>query len=237
MVGLGISRQGSVASVNGNGNGDVFGGLSSKLDGKGLDATLDEVDRFLQDEEEGDTFDLKHGDRHARSSKFEFNMPRRNDSSHSSLQSHRSHASDPLLEVLDNDDEWEDEDEGDGMEVFDGDEEEEFDVGPSRRSRRGRRRWNEDEGNGEAGLLEVSLRYHWLSRGRADGIAYTSSDTGAPTCGLPITSLSTIRLSTGWSGILHSSVIDPSRFVGLRTDRHSLSLMVFSLPDHTIALT
>jgi hypothetical protein len=48
------------------------------------------------------------------------------------------------------------------MEFLDGDEDEEFDTGgPSgRRSRRGRRRWNEDEGNGEAGLLEVS---HLLS--------------------------------------------------------------------------
>ena len=152
MVGLGISRQGSVSSVN----GDVFGGPPSNKGARERDATLDEVDHFLQDEEEGDTFDLDHGDRHSRNSKLDFKKPRRNDSSHSSLQSHRSHASDPLLEVLDNDDDWEDEDEGDGMEVFDGDEEDEFDTAPSRRSRRGRRRWNEDEGNGEAGLLEVS---------------------------------------------------------------------------------
>jgi hypothetical protein len=161
MVGLGISRQGSVVSANGADEGDVFGGSRSKVSSEvaGRDAALDEVDQFLQDEEEGDTFDLNHGDRSTRSkSKFEFNMPRRNDSSHSSLRSHRSHASDPLLEVLDNDDDWEDEDEGDGMEVLDGDDDDEdYETGGAgRRSRRGRRRWNEDEGNGEAGLLEVS---------------------------------------------------------------------------------
>jgi hypothetical protein len=160
MVGLGISRQGSVVSGNGSGDGDVFGGLvRSSRDERGRDAALDEVDQFLQDEEEGDTFDLKHGDhprptRGTSKSNSGFSMPRRNDSSHSSLQSHRSHASDPLLEVLDNDDDWEDE-EGD-MEIIEGDEDEEYEVGAGRRSRRGRRRWNEDEGNGEAGLLEVS---------------------------------------------------------------------------------
>lgn len=150
MVGLGISRQGSVVSANGGDGVDIFGGFPSRS----RDAALDEVDQFLQDEE-GDTFDLKHGDRPTRfypTSK----IPIRNDSSHSSLQSHRSHASDPLLEVLDNDDDWEDEDEGDGMEVLDGEDDEEFEVGAGRRSRRGRKRWNEEEGNGEAGLLEVS---------------------------------------------------------------------------------
>jgi len=168
MVGLGISRQGSVVS-NAGGNVDVFGGLGrSSRDERGRDAALDEVDQFLQDEEEGDTFDLKHGDRPSRGTSKSnpgFNMPRRNDSSHSSLQSHRSHASDPLLEVLDNDDDWEDE-EGD-MEILDGDEDEEYEVGAGRRSRRGRRRWNEDEGNGEAGLLEVSDPFTIVSE--ADG--------------------------------------------------------------------
>lgn len=154
MVGLGISRQGSVVSADGM---DMSGGIPrpSSRDGRGRDAALDEVDQFLQDEEEGDTFDLNHG---RPRSKLDFNMPRRNDSSHSSLQSHRSHASDPLLEVLDNDDDWEEEDEGDGMEILDCEDDEEFETGGSgagRRSRRGRRRWNEDEGNGEAGLLEV----------------------------------------------------------------------------------
>jgi hypothetical protein len=159
MVGLGISRQGSVVSTTRGGDGDVFGGLDkNSRDGRSRDAALDEVDQFLQDEEDGDTFDLKHGDRLRSSrttskSKLEFKMPRRNDSSHSSLQSHRSHASDPLLEVLDNDDDWED-DEGD-MEILDGDEDEDYEAGAGRRSRRGRRLWNEDEGNGEAGLLEV----------------------------------------------------------------------------------
>jgi len=189
MVGLGISRQGSVASTGGR-DGDVFGGLGrSSPDERGRDAALDEVDQFLQDEEEGDTFDLKHGDRPSRAfskSKPEFNMPRRNDSSHSSLQSHRSHASDPLLEVLDNDDDWEDE-EGD-MEILEGDDDEEYEVGAGRRSRRGRRRWNEDEGNGEAGLLEVSDMSTIASE--ADGIAHTSPDTGSSSCYLPATSLS-----------------------------------------------
>jgi hypothetical protein len=180
MVGLGISRQGSVAG-SGSGNGasaggvevkveddeDVFGGftgrgqVSHQREGMDRDSTLDEVDQFLQDEENEEGFDLKHDLKRSRSdTKLDINIPRRNHSSHSSLQSNRSHASDPLLEVLDNDDDYEDGDEG--MEFLDGDEDEEFDTGgPSgRRSRRGRRRWNEDEGNGEAGLLEVS---HLLS--------------------------------------------------------------------------
>jgi hypothetical protein len=195
MVGLGISRQGSVsasgsASTSGQATlgdrrdgGDVFGGSGSShlfarderdRAGRSGDTTLEEVDQFLQDagededgDDEGTTFDLKHSDqkRSSRSTtKLEFNMPRRNDSSHSSLQSHRSHASDPLLEVLDDDDYGDDGgDEGEGMEIFDNDEDEDEEAGagigghgPGRRSRRGRRRWNEDEGNGEAGLLEVS---------------------------------------------------------------------------------
>jgi hypothetical protein len=180
MVGLGISRQGSVAGSglgDGAGTGgleaevgddeDVFGGftgrgqVSHQREGKARDSTLDEVDRFLQDEEDEETLDLKHDMKRSRSeTKLDINIPRRNHSSHSSLQSNRSHASDPLLEVLDNDDDYEDGDEG--MEFLDGDEDEEFDTGGpgGRRSRRGRRRWNEDEGNGEAGLLEVS---HLLS--------------------------------------------------------------------------
>lgn len=180
MVGLGISRQGSVAgSRSGSGagtggldveaedDGDVFGGfngrgqVSHQQEGRDRDSTLDEVDQFLRDEEDEEEFDLKHDSQRSRpTNKLDINIPRRNHSSHSSLQSTRSHASDPLLEVLDNDDDYEDGDEG--MEFLDGDEDEEFDTGGlgGRRSRRGRRRWNEEEGNGEAGLLEVS---HLLS--------------------------------------------------------------------------
>jgi hypothetical protein len=189
MVGLGLSNTGKAAeSGGGAGKGgyfpedeedseDVFGSNGSGSNGQTVhisrlktteetDTTLDEVDQFLQDEEnatressfDGHTNGTGSGKRSYAKTRIELNMPRRNDSSQSSLNhSPRSHASDPLLEVLDNDDDDDDEE----MEMFDNDEDEEFDTGSAepgrgRRSRRSRRRWNEDDTrSNEAGLLEV----------------------------------------------------------------------------------
>lgn len=199
MIGLGLSNTDTGRTGEGSKRGlypaededdsaDVFGGGGSGSNGQTHtlhlsrprpvveeDNTLDEVDQFLQDQDEDNqtresSFDGHTGGRGKRTfakTKFELNKPRRNDSSTSSLNhSPRSHASDPLLEVLDNDDDEDDE----GMELFDNDDDEEFDTGsaePStgRRGRRSRRRWNEDESRtNEAGLLEVSQGLAPISR-------------------------------------------------------------------------
>lgn len=175
MVGLGISKSGgnSSASIDRSmyneqrevdEEADVFGGGDvlqiNRSSGKaGKDKEMDEVDQFLRDEENGTRESSLDGRRSDLKRPFSNHTLRHNDSGTSSLNhSPRSHASDPLLEVLDNDEDEDDE----GMELFDNEDDEEYDTGSGptgagRRSRRGRRRWNEDDSrSNEAGLLEVS---------------------------------------------------------------------------------
>jgi hypothetical protein len=175
MVGLGISKSGGTSSASidrnmytdqdGEDASDVFGHGQvlhiNRPSGKGaMDNEMDEVDQFLRDEENGTRESSLDGRRNSKRP-FANHTLRHNDSGTSSLnQSPRSHASDPLLEVLDNDEDDDDE----GMELFNEDDEE-FDTGSGepgagRRSRRGRRRYNEDDSrSSEAGLLEVNVQH------------------------------------------------------------------------------
>lgn len=161
MVGLGLSTpklEGAGTPNMVEGGGDVFGN-GQRVDLTDRDHALDEVDRFLNEADEDDletrdsSFDMSKG-------RIELNMPnprRAGSSSSSFAQSPGSHASDPLLEVLDNDEDEDDE----GMEMFEDGDEEDLDpeqplVGHRSGARRGRRRWEGGERRKESGLFEVS---------------------------------------------------------------------------------
>lgn len=185
MVGLGLTNGHGQSNGSKEGpsageavGGDVFGnGHRLDLDGNenedaNRDHVLDEVDQFFNEADDDYGPDHDHATREssfdASKTRLELNTrggPRRTDSSASSFaQSPGSHASDPLLEVLDNDDDDEGEDEE--MEMFEDGDEDDFDpheplVG--RRGRRGRRRWEGEERRQEATLLEVSERSPQIS--------------------------------------------------------------------------
>ena len=181
MVGLGLSTPITSSRGSGSGNesparfgseGDVFGD-GQKLDvnaanGNSRDAALDEVDQFLNEaarDSLSEDPDTRASSLDYSKTRIELNMPggqRRHDSSNSSFdQSLGSHASDPLLQVLNDDDDEEDEDEE--MELFEDGEgegdEEDFDTQEPLVRRRGRkrRRWVEGgERKKDSSLLEVS---------------------------------------------------------------------------------
>lgn len=173
MVGLGVSTptlssNGDRGSPRFGQSGDVFGD-GQRLDlnnTAGRDAALDEVDQFLHEAGEGS--EGRGGSRSASmdldysKTRIELNKPGQrptHSSSSSFALSSGSHTSDPLLEVLDNDDddEGEDDDE-DGMEMFEDGDEEDFDSQAPLVGRRGRkrRRWEGGERRQESKLLEVS---------------------------------------------------------------------------------
>lgn len=163
MVGLGLTtpKLDGLGTPKANETaGDVFGN-GHRVDEVDLnrDEALDEVDQFLNEADEADgetresSFDFSNG-------RIEIGKPgtRRHHSSTSSFaQSPGSHTSDPLLEVLDNDEDEEDEE---GMEMFEDGDEEDFDteqplVGRRSGSRRGRRRWEGGERKKDSSLFEV----------------------------------------------------------------------------------